>query len=644
MSLHSWLHNFRTALAPRRGQRQHARRGSKRAPTHRPGLEVLEDRCVPAFLAPVDYPVIASFAVDAEAADFNGDAILDLATVGQDGVVNVLLGNPDGTFQPALYNGANTSAASPSLAVGDFNEDGKLDLATNSNAYYGYSFDDVVVLLGNGDGTFVVQNLGTNLAAAAVATGDVNGDGHVDLVVASWGDPLSVLIGGGDGTFAPPTTYDGPYPEDFSSLELADFDADGNLDQAYPGVMALAVSLSNGDGSFAPPISTPVGYGPSFLIVRDFNADGRPDAALFHPGTWSGTSPYGVVTVLLNDGIWPPAAPLLTINDVVLTEGNSGTASATFTVTLSAPSDQPVTVAYATADGSATAGSDYQAASGTLTFAPGETTGTITVLVNGDRLGEGFFEYFFVNLNGATNAIIADGHGWGTIHEDEPRISIGDATLTEGDTGTVNATFLVTLSEASPFDVTFQYATGDMTAAAGRDYTAASGTVTIPAGQTSATVTVAVKGDRLVEPTETFAAYLTAAPGATIIDPLGVGTILDNDVYPLVSISDVTKSEGRRNKTTTFTFTVTLSAPYDERVTLSFQTVNGTATTGDNDYVARSGTLTFFPGETTKTITIEVKGDSKNEANETFYLDLFGLSGNAVLTKNRGIGTILNDD
>ena len=66
--------------------------------------------------------------------------------------------------------------------------------------------------------------------------------------------------------------------------------------------------------------------------------------------------------------------------------------------------------------------------------------------------------------------------------------------------------------------------------------------------------------------------------------------------------------------------------------------------TGNNDYIAKTGTLTFAPGETTKTITIEVKGDSKKETNETFYLDLFGLSSNALFTKNRGIGTIRNDD
>ena len=77
---------------------------------------------------------------------------------------------------------------------------------------------------------------------------------------------------------------------------------------------------------------------------------------------------------------------------------------------------------------------------------------------------------------------------------------------------------------------------------------------------------------------------------------------------------------------------------------MSYRTVNGTATTSDADYVAKTGTLTFAPGETTKTITIVVNGDSKKEADETFYLDLFGNSSNSWFTKNRGIGTILNDD
>ena len=107
---------------------------------------------------------------------------------------------------------------------------------------------------------------------------------------------------------------------------------------------------------------------------------------------------------------------------------------------------------------------------------------------------------------------------------------------------------------------------------------------------------------------------------------------------------DSKRWSGNGKTTPLFTFTVTLSAAYDQAVTMSFRTVDGTAKTSDSDYLAKTGTLTFAPGETTKTITIEVKGDSKKEANETFYLDLFGNSSNSLFTKNRGLGTILNDD
>ncbi len=122
----------------------------------------------------------------------------------------------------------------------------------------------------------------------------------------------------------------------------------------------------------------------------------------------------------------------------------------------------------------------------------------------------------------------------------------------------------------------------------------------------------------------------------------GVGTILDDE--PRISINNVTEAEGKKGQTTLFTFPVTLSVAYDQAVTMSFRTVDGTAESSDGDYVAKTGALIFAPGETTKTITIEVKGDSKRESNETFDLDLYGLSINGLFTKNRGLGTILNDD
>jgi hypothetical protein len=105
----------------------------------------------------------------------------------------------------------------------------------------------------------------------------------------------------------------------------------------------------------------------------------------------------------------------------------------------------------------------------------------------------------------------------------------------------------------------------------------------------------------------------------------------------------VAQKEGKRLQTTLFTFTVSLSAAYDQPVTVSFRTADGTAKAGE-DYAAKSGTLTFAPGETTKTITIAVTGDNKRESDETFFLDLFGNSTNSFIPYNRGLGIIQNDD
>jgi hypothetical protein len=259
----------------------------------------------------------------------------------------------------------------------------------------------------------------------------------------------------------------------------------------------------------------------------------------------------------------------------------------------------------------------------------------------GDFNGDGRSDLAVANYGSTVSVQLNDGIWDGPPSPPPPSLRINDVTVAEGNTGSVAATFTVTLSAASTETITVAYATGDG-AATGSDYEAASGALIFAPGEVTKTVTVLIKGDRVGEPNETFVVNLSAPTNATIADGQGAGTIIDDE--PRISISDVTKYEGRRNKTTLFTFTVTLSVAYDQPVTMPFQTVNGTATTGDNDYFAKSGTLTFAPGETTKTITIEVKGDNKRETNEYFYLDLFGLSSNALFTKNRGIGTILNDD
>ena len=228
--------------------------------------------------------------------------------------------------------------------------------------------------------------------------------------------------------------------------------------------------------------------------------------------------------------------PTLSINDVTVTEGDSGTTNAVFTVNLSAASTQTVSVNYATANGTATAGSDYTATSNTLSFAPGQTSKTISVPIVGNTLAEGS-ENFTLNLSNPTNATISDAQAVGTIIDNDlapilPQLSINDVTLTEGDNGTTNAVFTVNLSAASTQTINVNYATANGTATAGSDYTATSNTLSFAPGQTSKTITVQVKGDTLDEVNETFSLNLSSPTNATIADAQGIATIQDNDSPP----------------------------------------------------------------------------------------------------------------
>ena len=167
--------------------------------------------------------------------------------------------------------------------------------------------------------------------------------------------------------------------------------------------------------------------------------------------------------------------------------------------------------------------------------------------------------------------------------------------------------------------MTVNYATANGTALAGSDYTAASGTLTFAPGQTSKTVTVNVTGDTAVEPNETFVVNLSAPSGATLFDGQGLGTIL-NDDGPVLRINDVSKAEGNAG-TSAAVFTVTLTPASTGTVTVNYATANGTALAG-SDYTAASGTLTFAPGQTSKTVTVNVTGDTVAEPNETFVVNL----------------------
>jgi chitinase len=224
--------------------------------------------------------------------------------------------------------------------------------------------------------------------------------------------------------------------------------------------------------------------------------------------------------------------PCLSVGDAVFTEGNAGTGYASVVVSLIGRSNKTVSVGYGTADGTAAAvGGDYNAVSGTLTFARGETSKSIQVPVRGDRTPESD-EYLFVNLRDAKNARVAAARASLTLIDDEPRITVGSAGgAGEGDAGTTPYTFNISLSLAYDQPVTLTYATRDDTAVAGEDYLAASGTLTFSPGETFQTVTVMVIGDVVADPSEGFYLDITAtSANAQVIGGLSsYATIFDEE-------------------------------------------------------------------------------------------------------------------
>lgn len=252
----------------------------------------------------------------------------------------------------------------------------------------------------------------------------------------------------------------------------------------------------------------------------------------------------------------------------------------------------------------------------------GEAAGTVTV---GQR---GTFRR--LDLDPAAAAIVS-------------ALSVGDSAAYEGDAGPTAIVFALTLSETSELPVTVQWVTDDAnpaaTAIAGADFVSASGIATIPPGDAGATFAVSLIGDANPEPNERFFVKLVSATNANLLDPLGQGTLLDDDTPPTLAVGDVTVTEPLSGSALAY-FKISLSHPWDLPVTVSYATGAGTAD-ANLDYLSLSGSVTIPAGQLSAQVGVEVLFDSQDEEDETFFLDL-SAPANATLLDSQGQATIVD--
>lgn len=264
------------------------------------------------------------------------------------------------------------------------------------------------------------------------------------------------------------------------------------------------------------------------------------------------------------------------------------------------------------------------------------TDGTINGTI--DFVSDPLSPSAFDSLEASKQVSNLDNDGW----------SISDAQIVEGDNGTTYMQFVVSLNVPGdgPGSGSLQvsYQTVDGTATTFEDYTPKEGQVLLGKGETSQTISIEVYGDTWLEPDEFFFVQLVYPSNhVQLIDDIGKGVILNDDT-PNLSITDVSKNEGNAGNTP-FVFIVSLDQAFSDSVTVDYATQDGTAEdeNGEGDYLSKSGTLTFEPGQKDKLIIIDVISDNAIESDETFFINLTNAS-NASITNNQSIGTILNDD
>lgn len=326
------------------------------------------------------------------------------------------------------------------------------------------------------------------------------------------------------------------------------------------------------------------------------------------------------------------APPTITVTDA---SANESASTIKFSVSLNRQSILPTTFTYSTVNGSATAGSDYTAASNSqLTIPAGQTTGEISINLINDSTSEAN-ETFTLALTNPTNASLQNSTATGTIIEDDVYISINDVTVSEN-AGT--ATFTISLDKASALDVPVTWATANGTAIAGTNYTSSSASITIPAGTTTMTISVPIiDTPGICEGTRQFYVNLSSATNATIQDTQGVGSITEND-YPSISLGNTTIGEAYIASAP-----ISLSQTCNVNISVNYSTADNTATAGLDYLGATNLTATIPAGSLSAYIPVLIFNDSTSEPNETFTVTISSPNYGSISTAT-GTVTIQNDD
>jgi hypothetical protein len=344
------------------------------------------------------------------------------------------------------------------------------------------------------------------------------------------------------------------------------------------------------------------------------------------------------VTSSTSSNCSPPSVSF-SVNDVSVIEGGN----LLFTVTKTGTATGTLTVSYATANGTAVAGSDYTTTSGTLSFLSTDTAKTVSVPTIDDAAVESAETVLFNLSNASTGATISDSQGVGTINDNDSLC--GGVSFTIASNGAVaeggSSLFTVTKSGSASGSCSVNYATAGGTATSGSDFTASSGTLTFTSTQTSQQISVATIDDTAVESAETFTTSLSSPTGgSTLGSPsTATATINDNDsggtcTGVSYSINDVSGTEGD-----VFTFTVTKAGATSNSCSVNYATANGTAVAGTH-YVATSGTLTFTSTQTSRTTNVTTYDLGRSTGTKTMYVNLSSPTGGATVTDSQGIGSI----